>query len=684
MEQRQAEQEQREKEQKQEKKQYLELVRRINRYNKQYHEENFSEISDYDFDQLNQKLKRYEQEHPDWVTKNSPSQKVGGRVKREAGVEVTHNVPMLSIQDIFSKEEVKSWVDGVKEMHPDAAFSVEHKIDGLSMSLRYRNGELVLAETRGNGVVGEDVTLNSKVILDVANALDIPYEYLEVRGEVYMTHEDFERTNERQELFHKKLFANPRNCAAGTLRQLDPEITRERGLRFFVFNIQDGPKSLMEQHTAGLEYLKEKGMAVVPYILCKTAEEVLQAIDRIGEMREQYRYDIDGAVVKIEQTAYRDDFQAGSKYSAGHIAYKYPPEERETEVLDIELSVGRTGKISPTAILEPIRLCGTTVSRATLHNQEFINSMGIGLHAKVCVVKSGEIIPKITQVRKEAPELFRIPDTCPVCKEPVVKEEDTADIRCVNSACPAQLLRTISYFVGKDAMDIKNFGETYVQGLIDGGYVHDFADLYRLKNYREELISKGIMGKEKNTDKILTAIEQSKKNNPVQLLTGLGIQNVGKTLAKEIMNHFESISDLAKASIEELVAIQDVGEITAQGIRAFFNHSHNLELLEALKAEGVNTVMQKAEGTSEKFLGKTFCITGTLPTMKRSEMEALIEKNGGKLIGVGKKLDYLVSGENAGSKLDKAKSLNISVLSEEDVLKMLESIRFLARDGEES
>lgn len=658
-------------EQKQGKKRYLELVKLVNQYNKQYHEENASDISDYEFDMLNQELKEFEKEHPDWISKNSPSKKVGGKVKREAGVEVTHHVPMLSIQDVFSKEEVVSWVEEVKKLYPDAAFSVEHKIDGLSMSLRYQNGELILAETRGNGIVGEDVTLNSRVIPDVKEKLMVPYEYLEVRGEVYMTHEDFEKTNERQEMLNKKIFANPRNCAAGTLRQLDPEITRERGLRFFVFNVQDGPRELTKQHTKGLDELAEKGLSVVSHTLCRTADEVLKAIDEIGENRDRYPYDIDGAVVKIEQTEYRSDFQAGSKYSAGHIAYKYPPEEKETEVLDIELSVGRTGKIAPTAILEPIRLCGTTVSRATLHNQEFINSMGIGLHATVCVVKSGEIIPKITRVVKDAPELFQIPDYCPVCKEAVVKEEETADIRCVNPACPAQLLRTISYFVGKDAMDIKNFGEKYVQGLIDEGYVHDFADLYRLKNYRDELVEKGIMGKEKNTDKILAAIEESKKNDPVKLLIGLGIQNVGKASAKEIMSHFESISELSKASIEELVAIQDVGEITAKGIREFFDHPHNLELLEALIAEGVNTTMQKAERDSGKFAGQTFCITGTLPNMKRSEMEELIERNGGKLIGVGKKLNYLVAGENAGSKLEKANALGVAVLSEEDVLEML-------------
>jgi len=658
--------------QEQGKERYLELVKLVNRYNKQYHEENASEISDYEFDMLNQELKEYEKAHPDWISKNSPSKKVGGKVKREAGVEVTHHVPMLSIQDVFTKEEVTAWVEEVQRLHPDAEFSVEHKIDGLSMSLRYRNGELILAETRGNGMVGEDVTLNSRVIPDVKGQLAIPYEYLEVRGEVYMTHEDFEKTNERQEMLHKKIFANPRNCAAGTLRQLDPEITKERGLRFFVFNIQDGPRDLMERHTTGLAYLQEKGLSIVPHKLCKTADEVLKAIDEIGNSRDQFLYDIDGAVVKIEQTEYRNDFQAGSKYSAGHIAYKYPPEEKETEVLDIELSVGRTGKIAPTAVLDPIRLCGTTVSRATLHNQEFINSMGIGIHARVCVVKSGEIIPKITRVVKEAPEVFQIPDCCPVCGEPVVKEEETADIRCVNPACPAQLLRTISYFVGKDAMDIKNFGEKYVQGLIDEGYVHDFADLYRLKNHRDELVEKGIMGKEKNTDKILSAIEESKKNDPVKLLIGLGIQNVGKASAKEIMGHFGSISELAKASVEELVAIQDVGEITAEGIREFFDHPHNLQLLNELIAEGVNTVMQKEEKASEKLAGLTFCITGTLPKMKRSEMEELIEKNGGKLIGVGKKLNYLVAGENAGSKLDKARDLGISVLSEEEMLRMLQ------------
>lgn len=658
--------------QNQEKKRYRELVALVNQYNQQYHEENASDISDYEFDMLNQELKELEKKYPEWITEESPSKKVGGKVKREAGVEVTHHVPMLSIQDVFTKEEVVSWIEEVQALHEDAIFSVEHKIDGLSMSLRYQNGELFLAETRGNGMVGEDVTLNSREIPDIKEKLEIPYEYLEIRGEVYMTHEDFERTNEKQELANKKVFANPRNCAAGTLRQLDPSITKERGLRFFTFNIQDGPKELMQCHTKGLDYLEQKGVTVVPHILCKTAQEVLCALDKIGEERENYKYDIDGAVIKIEQIEYRDDFQAGSKYTSGHIAYKYPPEEKETEVLDIELSVGRTGKIAPTAVLNPIRLCGTTVSRATLHNQEFINSLGIGLHAKVCVVKSGEIIPKIVRVTQTAPEVYQIPNFCPVCKEPVEKEKDTADIFCVNPACPAQLLRTISYFVGKDAMDIKNFGEKYVQGLIDEGYVHNFADLYRLKNFRDELVEKGIMGKEKNTDKILTAIEESKKNDPVKLLIGFGIGNVGKASAKEIMSHFDSIEDLAKASIEELVAIQDVGAITAESIRAFFDHEHNMELLEELKEQGVRTVMKKNQKETEKLSGLTFCVTGTLPTMKRSEIESLVEQNGGKLIGVGKKLNYLIAGENAGSKLEKANALGISILSEADFLKMLE------------
>lgn len=651
---------------------YDELVKLVDKYNKQYHEDNASDISDYEFDMLNLELRTLEKEHPEWKNADSPTGKVGGKVKREAGVTVEHHVPMLSIQDVFSKDEVCAWVHEVREKHPDALFSVEHKIDGLSMTLRYQDGELVLAETRGNGVVGEDVTLNARVIPDVCQHIEVPG-YLELRGEVYMSHEDFTRYNEGQEMAGKPLAANPRNLAAGTLRQLDPEITRQRGLRMFIFNVQDGSAEYATEHTKGLDLLKKQGIAVVPHTLCRTQEEILAAIDRIGEARGEYTYDIDGAVVKIEQIAYRRDFPAGSKYSAGHIAYKYPPEEKEAVIGEIELAVGRTGKIAPTAVFkEPVRLCGTWVSRATLHNQDYISNLGIGIGATVKVYKSGEIIPKISAVTRAGKEVFQIPDVCPMCGQPVVREEDTADIKCVNPHCPAQRIRTIEYFAGRDAMDIKVLGASYIEALVEGGYLKDYSDLYELKKYREELIEKGLVGKEKNTDRILKAIEDSKTNSADKLLTGLGISNVGKTTARMIMRHFDSIMSLAEADYDTLTAIQDIGPTTAHCIVDFFSDAENQRIFHRLTEAGVNMTVQKEEDESDILTGKTFVITGTLPTLERKAAQELIEKNGGKVTGsVSKKTDYLLAGEAAGSKLTKAGELGIPVISEEELYQMI-------------
>ncbi len=636
------------------------------------------EISDYEFDMMMRELKAIEKEFPELKTAESPTQKVGGTAKREAGVLVRHNVPMLSLQDVFSKEEVYDFVEEMRQQLEEPEFVVEYKIDGLSMGLRYEEGELKLAVTRGNGIeYGEDVTENARVIDDVVKHMEDPVPYIEIRGEVYMTNEAFDKVNEMQELMGKKVFANPRNCAAGTLRQLDSRITRERKLSMFIFNIQEVRGAEFATHTEGYEYLKRNHVKVIDdYKVCRTADEVWDAICKIGENRGNLAYDIDGAVVKINRFDQRRQLGATSKVPRWAIAYKYPPEEKETTLLDVELSVGRTGRITPTAIFEPVRLCGTSVSRATLHNQDFIDQLDIGIGDHILVYKSGEIIPKIRQVLKEKrPEgtvRFQIPEFCPVCGARTVREKDTADIKCVSPSCPAQLERHIINFVGRDAMDIKGFGTVYIEDLVRLGYLKDIADIYELKEHREELIEQGIIGKEKNTDKLLAVIEKSKSNEAWQLLTGFGIPNVGKAAAKSILKKFPNIQALMAASLEELTAVNDIGQVSAGCIRDYFDDEKNQRIIERLVAAGVN--MESGEQqTGGRFEGMTFVITGTLPGMDRKEAQALVEANGGKVSGsVSKKTTYLLAGENAGSKLTKAQELGTNIIDETGFRKMME------------
>lgn len=655
------------------------LRKEIEYHIERYYNQDNPEITDYEYDQMMKELKELEKEHPELVTPDSPTQKVGGAAKREAGVLVEHNVPMLSLQDVFEKGEVENFVAEMQKQVEDPEFVVEYKIDGLSLSLRYEEGELKLAETRGDGIqYGEDVTANAKVIKDVKKKLKDKPEYLEVRGEVYMTEADFEKVNERQELLGKRMFANPRNCAAGTLRQLNTAVTKERGLSMFVFNIQDSRGISFETHTEGYEYLKKQGIKVIEeYTVCKTAEEVWEAIEKIGENRGNLPYDIDGAVVKLNRLSDREKLGATSKVPRWAVAYKYPPEEKETRVLDIELSVGRTGRITPTAVFEPVRLCGTSVSRATLHNQDFIDELDIGIGDTIVVYKSGEIIPKVRRVlherRPAGTKRFLIPEVCPVCGSRTEREKDTADIKCTSSNCPAQLERHIINFVGRDAMDIKGFGTVYIEDLVRLGYIKDIADIYGLKQQREELIEQGIIGKEKNTDKLLDAIEKSKQNEAYQLLTGFGIPNVGKAAAKTILRYFKSIDALMEAAVEELQKVDDVGEVTAVCIREFFEDEKNREIVKRLKDCGVNMELKETANTDLRFAGLTFVITGTLPSMDRKEAASLIDARGGKVTGsVSKKTDYLLAGENAGSKLAKANELGIRVISEDELKNMLE------------
>ena len=655
------------------------LRQKIEYHSNRYYNMDDPEITDYEYDMMMQELKKLEKEHPELLTPDSPTQKVGGTAKRTAGVLVRHNVPMLSLQDVFSKEEVYAFVEEMQQQLDHPEFVVEYKIDGLSMALRYEEGELKLAVTRGDGIIqGEDVTANAKVIRDVKKKMKDPLPYIEIRGEVYMKNADFEKVNEMQEMLGKKTFANPRNCAAGTLRQLDSSITKQRNLSMFIFNVQEVRGHEFKTHVEGYEYLKKQGVPVIDdYRVCHTADEVWDAICKIGENRGNLTYDIDGAVVKINSIADREILGATSKVPRWAIAYKYPPEEKESKLLDIELSVGRTGRITPTAIFEPVRLCGTSVSRATLHNQDFINDLDIGIGDTIVVYKSGEIIPKIKEVRKEKrPEgwvRFQIPDTCPVCGAKTVREKDTADIRCVSPDCPAQLERHIINFVGRDAMDIKGFGAVYVTELVRLGYIHDIADIYHLKEHRETLIEQGIIGKEKNTDKLLDAIEGSKQNEPFRLLTGFGIQNVGKAAAKAIMRQFGSIEALQHAGKEALLEVNDIGEVSAECILKYFASEKNQEIIARLKEAGVNMEMPESEEMGDLLAGMTIVVTGTLPTLGRKEAQELIEKNGGKAAGsVSKKTSYVLAGENAGSKLTKAQDLGIPVISEAEFLEMIQ------------
>lgn len=658
-------------------KRYEELKKIIEYHSDRYYNQDDPEISDYDYDMMMQELKKLEKDHPEYITPDSPTQHVGGHAKREAGVLVRHRVPMLSLQDVFSKEEIMDFIQSMQEQLIDPEFVVEYKIDGLSLALRYENGQLERAITRGDGILqGEDVTVNARVIKDVKKTLKEPIEYLEVRGEVYMTNEAFERVNELQELNGKKLFANPRNCAAGTLRQLDSRITRQRELSMFIFNIQEIRGKEIKTHSEGYEYLKKQGMKIInDYKICRTFEEIWQAIETIGENRDQLGYDIDGVVVKINSYADRQQLGQTAKVPRWAIAYKYPPEEKETKLLDIELSVGRTGRITPTAVFEPVRLCGTTVSRATLHNQDFIDQLDVRIGDTIIVYKSGEIIPKIKGVNKDKrpadAKPYHIGDRCPVCGFPAYQEEGTVDIKCSNPHCPSKLIRNVLNFVGRDAMDIKGFGLAYVETLIDHGYIHDVSDIYCLKEKRQELLDKKVIGLQKSTDNLLNAIEKSKDNDAVKILTALGISNIGKSAAKSLMKKFKSFKNLMNASYAQLIEVNDIGDTTANILIQYFKDEQNREIIQKLEAYGLHMEIEESE-VSSKLDGLTFVVTGTLPTLGRKDAAALIESHGGKVTGsISKKTNYLLAGENAGSKMTKAQQLNIPVINEDDLFNMI-------------
>ena len=659
-----------------------ELRKRIRRYSKQYYDDNASDISDYEFDQLMLRLKAIEAEYPELITKTSPTQQVGGSAQRTAGVLVKHDVPMLSLQDVFSEAEIRAFVEGVRVHFPAAEFVVEEKIDGLSLALRYENGVLRRAVTRGDGIVqGEDVTENARVIADVVERLADAPAYFEVRGEVYMERAAFAAVNERQELLGLKPFANPRNCAAGTLRQLDARVTKERRLSMFVFNLQRADGRTFQTHTAAYDFMRAQGIKIIAgYRVCRTADEVWAAIEEIGARRGSLPYDIDGAVVKVNDFAQRAELGATAKAPRWAIAYKYPPEEKETVLREIELSVGRTGRITPTAVFDPVRLCGTRVERATLHNQDYIAGLDVRIGDTILVYKSGEIIPRVKAVVLEKRPADAVPyvigDICPVCGEPAVREADTADMKCQNPVCPAQVENHILHFVSRSAMDIKGFGTAAVIALTHAKYLHDIADIYTLHKHREELIASGIIGREKTVDKMLDAIARSKENTPDRLLTGLGIAGIGRAAAISLMQAFPSVDALAAAARDDTARILDVpdmGDVSVRNLTEFFSSAAGRALVEKFRAAGVNFASAPVERAGSALEGKSFVITGTLPTLSREECAALIAAHGGTVKGsVSKKTDYLVAGEAAGSKLAKAESLGIPVLDEAALRRMIE------------
>ncbi len=660
------------------KKELNRLRKEIRHHNNCYYNNDEPEISDYEYDQLMLQLKKLEADYPELVTKNSPTQMVGGNARREAGVLVAHDVPMLSLQDVFSRQEVEEFVTSAIEQLDNPEFVVEEKIDGLSLALRYRDGILAQAITRGDGIIqGEDVTDNAKVIKDIKEKLKEPLPYFEIRGEVYMSREAFAKVNARQELLGLKQFANPRNCAAGTLRQLNSKVVKDRQLSMFVFNLQRVEGREFASHTEAYEFMKKQGIKVIHnYQVCHTASEVMGAIDRIGASRGELPYDIDGAVVKLNSFAQRQALGETSKVPRWAVAYKYPPEEKETKLLNIELSVGRTGRITPTAIFEPVQLCGTKVERATLHNQDFIDGLDIRIGDTIKVFKSGEIIPKVRSVCHEKRPVGTVPFligvTCPVCGHKAVREVDTADIKCTNPSCPAQLENHIINFVSRDAMDIKGMGEQNIHALIEGEYIHDIADIFNLAVHRDELIAKGVIGKEKNTDKLLAAIEKAKENEPQRLVTGLGIAGIGKAAARELMLHYGSIDALAEADVESIQQVRDIGSIGSQAIYEYFRDDVNGDILRRLKEYGVNMELQDTGIVDDVLAGKTVVVTGTLPTLSRNDAKNLIEAHGGKAAGsVSKKTDYVLAGEAAGSKLVKAQELGITIIDEAEFLQLI-------------
>ena len=653
------------------------LRRELTHHAKLYYVYDAPEISDYEYDMMYAELLRLEDENPEFFDPDSPSQRVGG-APLDKFQKVTHTVRMDSLSDVFSFEELCGFTSSVGQTLPDCVYSVEPKIDGLSVSLKYENGIFVQGATRGDGIVGEDVTQNIKTIFSIPMTLPEPLN-LTVRGEVYMPREVFNRINDKREREGQTLMANPRNAAAGSLRQLDPKIAASRGLDIFIFNFQEGELytdgHAPTSHTEILDRLSELGFPCVPMrIKAHSYNTIISHIEKIGHARDNLPYDIDGVVIKADLLSDRQKLGEGTNTPKWAVAYKFPPEEKQTTLIDISIAVGRTGVLTPTAILSPVRLAGTTVSKASLHNLDFIRERDIMLGDKVIVRKAGDIIPEVVSsvpaARDGTQREFVMPTHCPSCNQPVFYDPDeAAAIRCTNASCPAQISRGIEHFVSKGAMNIDGLGPQIIELLIASGLIKNAADLYSLKV--EDISPLERMG-EKSAKNLIDAIENSKSAGLERLLTALGIRNVGEVAAAALASKFRTLDACMEASVEELLNISDFGRITAECVVNFFSHPQNRELCQRLKDAGVQCESTAAP-TGEKFKGLTFVLTGTLPTMSRDEASAKIKANGGKVSGsVSAKTSYVVAGEAAGSKLTKAQSLGVAVIDEETLLKMIE------------
>lgn len=629
-------------------------------------------MSDFEYDRLLRRLEELEAEHPEEVTPDSPTQRIGGKILSQFE-QVRHDVPLESLQDVFDAEEVRAFFDRVGQEIPHAAYSVEPKVDGLSVAVEYRDGVFYRGATRGDGRVGEDVTENLRTIRSLPMTLPEKLPRLIVRGEVYMSRSVFEEINARREIEGKPLMANPRNAAAGSLRQLDSRIAAQRKLDIAIFNMQLCEGKTFTSHTETIEYLKSQHFKVIPQCCLHTAEEVLEEIERLGEERGNYPFDIDGAVVKLDDLAQRDVLGSTAKCPRWAVAYKYPPEQKPSVLKDIVIQVGRTGVLTPKAVLAPVRLAGSTVSFATLHNQDFISSKDIRIGDTVIVRKAGEIIPEIVEVvmdKRPADAVpYEIPAQCPVCGAAVARDEDGVALRCTGAECPAQRLRNLTHFVSRNAMDIDGLGPAVINSLIENDLVKNAADLYTLKV--EDISPLERMGK-KSAANAVAAIEKSKDNDLWRLIAALGIRQVGDKAAKVLASHFGSMDAIIAATEEELTAIDDVGPITAGFIRSWMDSPQSRDLLARLKEAGVNMV-DRTEKVDARFAGLTFVLTGALTKFTRDEATEMIELRGGKASGsVSKKTSYVVAGENAGSKLTKAQDLGIPVLTEDEFLQMLQ------------